>query len=131
MSQILPIVATTATQWIPVKRNGNVVVYQNLNAQPIPALRKTLTISLTEPSKTSKLYKARFRIVTPVEKMDNTVTPAVGTGEVDYLTSADVTYTFDARSSSAARGALHTDVFEFMNLSDEMQDVMILLTPLY
>jgi hypothetical protein len=129
MPQIQPITAT-AIQWTPVKRIGNAVVYNDLT-QPIASLRKTLTLSFAEPSKTSKLFKIRIRIVSPVEAMDKSVTPNVGLGVVDYLNSVDMTYIYDARSTDVSRLEIVDGIFNLLNFSPEVSALAEDLTPLY
>lgn len=129
MPAFLPI-TKTAIPWVPVRHVGNVFTYSDLT-QAIPELRKTLAISLSEPSKTSKLYKVNFRITIPVEKMDKSVTPAVGLGVVDYFNVINHTLTFDARSTMDDRNAIYDAMTDFLTLSDEAADVGSDLKALY
>lgn len=132
MSQIKPIAFTAplTENFVPVAHNGNVVVYHD-RAQAIPSLRKTLTLSLAVPTKTSKLYKARFRMVVPVEKMDLSGATPVGTGIADYINSFDLTYILDGRSTEASRQDLFNLLSEFLGSSDEASDLAVQLLPLY
>jgi hypothetical protein len=64
-----------------------------------PALQATMTISLQKPSKTSRISKARMKIVLPEPVLDN----GVATSAKDHENSADVTFMFSERATDAER----------------------------
>jgi len=81
-----------------------------------PALQPTVMISLTRPTKTSRLSKARVKLVIPVAAKDALGNP---TAVKSHENSADVTYLFSEKSTEEERddldfcfqGLLQSDAF--------------------
>lgn len=108
-----PIPAVTMT---PVRIKGDVAFYED-QSQPIAELRKTLSISLTSPSKTSKLYKMRCRVVMPVAD-------AV-TGSYSHSLTFDCTTLMPKEATEASRAALFELLFAVINDSAEFSAAIV------
>lgn len=67
------------------------------------ALQPTLTVSLSRPSKTSRISKARIKLVMPVAAVDAVGNP---TSVKSHENSADITYLFSEKSTEAERDDL-------------------------
>lgn len=125
MSQIQPIGVNTRT-FSPVRRDGVVVFYRDLS-ETIPSLRPTLSISLAEPTKTSKLYKARVRVTIPRPELNTEGDP---TGRVQGLNSFDINAIYDAASTANDRAEL-ISTLKALVTSEEFGEVVQDLLPLY
>ncbi len=83
---------------------GNVMhdTVTNIDVGPATAaaLQSTLQISLSRPSKTSRLSKVRIKLVQPVAALDAVGVP---TNIKSHENSADVTYLFSEKSTDVER----------------------------
>lgn len=119
----------------PVKLQGGIATYTEFS-QSVPSLRDFLTVSLQQPTKTSRLYKARVKYTQINEKMDNTdpVNP-VGTGTVDHVNSADIIFIFDEKSTAVTRKAIKQRMFDLLRVNgggvSDIDDVISDLRPIY
>lgn len=94
-------VAGTHT-YTPSSNQGGLSSWINY-AAATPTLQSKLTVSVAQPSKTSKLYKARIKLVVPVPKKD--LNGAV-TGLVDHVNSVDMTFLSSEASTILERSNL-------------------------
>lgn len=109
MPAFAPIVLATLVPPVtmtPVRIKGDVAFYEDMN-ESVPELRKTLSLSLVPPSKTSKLYKMRCRVVLPVAD------PV--TGAFSYSLTFDNTVLMPKESTTAARNGFYDLVMEAIN----------------
>lgn len=67
------------------------------------ALQPTLTMSISRPSKTSRISKVRVKLVVPVAALDIN---GVSTNIKSHENSADTTYLFSEKSTEAERAEL-------------------------
>lgn len=112
------------TVFTPERMKGDVAFYTDVS-QPILELRKTLSMSVTAPSKTSKLFKVRVKMVTPCED-------PVLTGTVSHSVSADCVFMLPAKSSVAERTVLLTDLKALVAATGgELDDQVLDLAPIY
>lgn len=100
MPQVNIINLPTTYAFYPVRREGAVVFYRE-SEHEVPALRSSLSISLVEPTKTSRLYKVRMKCVVPVAEVDPNT--SAQTGKVARLNSFDLSFIFDANSTTDER----------------------------
>lgn len=117
----------------PIKLVGNQAFFADM-MQSKPALRSTLAVSLTQPVKNQKLYKARLKMMIVKEKMDLTdpVNP-VGMGVVDYINSSDTVYLFDGKSDEEDRQEviLRTVALNDIDVQEDIALVLRSLAPIY
>jgi len=83
-------------------------------------LQSTLTISLSRPSKTSRISKVRIKLVSPVAALDAVGAP---TNIKSHENSADVTYLFSEKSTQDERQDL--DVM-FRALLDDAPSYLVI-----
>lgn len=91
------------------------------------ALQPTLTISLSRPSKTSRISKARVKLVVPVAALDALGNP---TGVKSHENSADTTYLFSEKSTEQERKDLDFCMQELI-VSQPIHDVIQKLKSMY
>jgi len=131
MPQFQPLVvpATTSNGNIlhltPVKIAGGVAFYSDFTA-PTPALQAQMSVSVSQPTKTSQLYKTRIKISLPMCKSD-----ASGNDlpVLDYITTADVTFIAPAQSNFASRSLVRGFLQKALELLGE--DVVDNVMPIY
>lgn len=121
MSAFLPIVLTAVT-WTPDRMKGDVFFYSDHSVERID-LRRTLSISLVAPSKTSKLYKVRFKMMTPVEDSVTTL--------IDYSVTVDCTFIIPAKANLADRENIKADFLEFLLGANEVNNTVEDLAPMF
>jgi hypothetical protein len=100
---------------------GDVAFYTDIT-EPNIELRKTLSMSVTPPSKTSKLYKVRCKIVAPVAD-------AV-TGLLSHSNTADFTFLLPKQSLTTERTGLLLDVSELIAHA-VVEEQVVALAPIY
>lgn len=83
----------------PISKIGNLASYSDDSAISI-AVEPLLTISNVRPSKTSKLYKVRAKMVLPVSAVDANDVP---TGVKAREASVDVTFLFHETATDAEK----------------------------
>ncbi|UUW21393.1 MAG: coat protein [Sanya fiers-like virus 45] len=95
----LPVAQLGNLMLVPMEQKNGVSFFQDATAST-PALAPTLSVSLTRPSKTSKLYKVRMKGEVPIPKANPDGTQ---TKQVDYSTTFDITFISPENSSIASR----------------------------
>lgn len=95
-----PITLTKGLVFNPLGKTGNIASYSDDNAVSV-AVEPTLTISSTRPSKTSKLFKARYKLTFPISSVDPVTN--VATGYKIRESSADVTFIFHETATESER----------------------------
>lgn len=88
----------------PSTQVGNLSTFADYN-QALPSLRSKLTVSLVQPSKTSKLNKARIKLVLVNEGTvyDPVTSTYVPNKTARAVCSADVTFIFPENSTDTDR----------------------------
>lgn len=114
-------ITLTSTTWVPERMKGDIAFYTDI-AEPVIELRKSLSISVVPPSKTSKLYKVRCKIVVPVAD-------AV-TGLLSHSNTLDATFMIPKQSLAAERTAILADLTELVG-DAIMTSLVVDLAPVY
>lgn len=91
------------------------------------ALQPTVTISLSRPSKTSRISKARVKLVIPVAALDAVGNP---TNVKSHENSADTTFLFSEKSTEVERDDLDF-CFQGLLQSDDFFAVIHKLKSMY
>ncbi len=110
---------------------GTVVTDQVTHVvEPVPtvaALQSTVTVSISRPSKTSRISKIRVKLVVPVAALDADGKP---TSVKSHENSADITYLFAEKSSLKERRWLDTE-FRGLLADGPFSDVIQQLKSMY
>lgn len=81
----------------------------------VPALQTQYTVSMSRPSKTSRISKVRIKLVRPVEALDSTGNPV---GTKSHENSADLTFLFSEKSSRDERWDTMNAFLTLINTAD-------------
>lgn len=76
-------------KFTPVSNQSGLSTWADYDDAATPALMPKLTISVSQPSKTSKLFKTRVKVVVPFPKKD---VSGANTGVADHQNSVDITF---------------------------------------
>lgn len=117
------VITLTTTTWTPERMKGDVAFYSD-TTEAIVELRKTLSVSIAPPTKTSKLYKVRTKLTLPVAD------PI--TGQYSYSNTFDSTFLLPKASDASSRGDLLLDVQELVAAAGGIIEAQVVnLTPIY
>jgi hypothetical protein len=87
----------------PTTNQNGMVSYIGVDGIGAPSLSKTLTVSLTRPSKTSKVAKSRIRFVAPVALLDSY---GIATKTKSHDNWFDITFVSSEKATVSERDAL-------------------------
>lgn len=87
-------------------------------APTAPALQASFTVSLSRPSKTSRISKVRVKLVVPVAATDLSGNP---TQTKSHENSADITFLFSEKSTLAERELVSTALDRLLDLTELRQ----------
>lgn len=91
------------------------------------ALQPKLTVSISQPSKTSRISKVRVKLVVPVAVLD---VNGVATNVKSHENSADTTYLFSEKSTEAERAELDA-IFASLDSASPFPEVIRQLKSMY
>jgi hypothetical protein len=93
----------TAHNFDPTTNQNGLVSFIGVDGIGAPSLSKTLTVSLSRPSKTSKVAKSRIRFAAPVAVLDSYGIPTKVKSHDNWF---DITFVSSEKATMMERDAL-------------------------